>query len=59
MNEYEWNQKLKNKIKNNDLIITKANKENTMAIIKKEEYNKKSEDFIKEATSRNGIQLHK
>lgn len=40
--------KLKKKIKENGLIVTKADKGNTTVIMKKEEYIKKAEQFIKE-----------
>ena len=40
--------KLKNKIKKSDIIVTKADKGNTMVLMRKEEYIKKPEEFIRE-----------
>jgi hypothetical protein len=39
-----WN--IKKKINENDLIITKADKGNTLIIMKKDEYNQKTTDFM-------------
>ena len=40
--------KLKNKIKKNDIIVTKADKGNTMVLLRKDEYIKKTEEFIRD-----------
>ena len=40
--------KLKNKIKENNLLVTKADKGNTSVVMKKDWYINKTEDFIKE-----------
>lgn len=40
--------KLRNKMKKNDIIATRADKGNTMVLMKKEDYINKAEKFIKE-----------